>query len=243
VEEVGIDDLYELTLKRGELIYKGLIGITNVEYEIIASRAKEILNEEEIEYFNSLSSGLTKETYLRSRFICKTVVCDYSGVKELRSIRIRHGVFNQPLLDGSNRISVSHSGNFVACIVFPDEHPMGLDLEILKSNAVERISSQLTGLEKKLIGNLSEEKDISYTRFWTVKEALSKILMTGLLVPFHLLEINSIKLGLKYDVSYFENFIQYKAVSWNIQNIIVSIVMPAETIFNIEKINLTNKFI
>lgn len=237
-------NMFNLVLKREAKLYKGMLGITNVNYAILKAEKSRILDDDEMKQLHSLSNDRMKETFLRSRFICKMSVGNYLSSDEFKKIRIRHGVFEQPLLDSANGISVSHSGNFAACVVFPDEHPMGLDLEVIQEDAVEKIDSQLTKNEMILADKLEEEKNRSYTRCWTAKEALSKVLKTGLMVPFQMLEINSVKTDKKYTLSYFKNFIQYKAISCTLQDVMVSMVLPAETEFKIEKINIvTNKFI
>lgn len=237
-------NMFSLTLKREDKLYKGMLGITNVNYAMLEEEKSRILDDDEIRLHQSLLNDHIKESFLRSRFICKMSVGNFLNSDEFKTIKIRHGVFEQPLLDSTNGISVSHSGDFAACVVFPDEHPMGLDLEVIQEDAVMKIDSQLTKNEMILADQLEEEKYRSYTRCWTVKEALSKVLKTGLMVPFHMLEINSLKPDKKYTLSYFKNFIQYKAISCTLQDVMVSVVLPAETEFKIEKINIvTNKFI
>lgn len=65
---------------------------------------------------------------------------------------------------------------------------------------------------------------------WTAKEALSKILRCGLMVPFQLLEVENMEHQAYFTEVFFRNFYQYKAVSFKIQdNIIGSIACPRKT--------------
>lgn len=239
-EKGGHIHLFDLTLKRGTMIYKGILGITNIEYEMLKGKKEGILDREEHHHFKLLSDNRLKESFLRSRFICKMSVANYTHAENLLAVKIRYGVFNQPLLDGPNSVSISHSEKFAACIVFPDELPMGLDLETIRIDAEEIIESQLTKEEIHFARSLPEEIKYSYTRYWTTKEALSKVLKTGLTIPFQLLEIEKVEFGKGFDISYFKNFIQYKSITYTIRDIMISLVLPAATNFNLTKINPIN---
>lgn len=54
---------------------------------------------------------------------------------------------------------------------------------------------------------------VAYTLLWNIKESLSKIIKTGLMIDFKILELESIELENGYHVGYFKNFPQYKSVS------------------------------
>ncbi len=243
IEKETLIKVFDLTLIRENRVYQGAFGITNIEYEVLESQKEKILGNDEMIFFQALPDARSKDSYLRSRFISKMVLARHMGQEDFTKIGIRHGVFHQPLVAGTNHISISHTGNYAACLVFPDEHPMGLDIEKVTDNAVEAIGSQLTEKEKMLAGDLSGKKEYVYTRFWTTKEALSKVLKTGLMIPFQLLEVKSVMKEHEYDVSYFRNFIQYKSVSFRMGEQVISVVLPAETNFNAKQINtINNKF-
>ena len=238
IAQEGHIHLFDLTMKRDAMVYKGVLGITNIEYEMLKEKESGILDQEEHRYLMSLKDEHQRESYLRGRFICKMSVANYTRVEDLLSVKIRRGVFNQPLLNGPNNVSISHSKKFAACVVFPDELPMGLDLEVIRQDAEEIIGSQLTKEEISFARSLQEETKYSYTRYWTAKEALSKVLKTGLTIPLQLLEIEKVEFRKEFDISYFRNFIQYKSITYTISDSMLSLVLPAATNFNLTKIIL-----
>jgi phosphopantetheinyl transferase len=221
------------------LLYEGVLGITNIAYHSLLERMDDTLNIAEKNHFYSLPTARMRESYLRSQYISKITTSTYVGEDDLTRISIRHGVFFQPLLYGPNMISISHSGDFAVSLVFPDEHPMGVDLEIINPNAPDKIQSQLTAREIHMATDLNEEMYMSYTRFWTVKEALSKVLKTGLMVPLTLLEIEAVEKYKNYDLSYFRHFTQYKSITYSNKSFMISIVLPAETKLLVEKITIS----
>lgn len=147
VEKEGPLHLFDLTLKRESIVYKGILGITDIAYEMLKAKEDSILVQKERNHLKSLNNDQQRAMYLRGRFVCKMSVANYICVKDLLSIKNRYGVFNQPLLDAPISVSISHSKDFAACIVFPDELPMRLDLEMIHRNAEELIGSQPTGEE------------------------------------------------------------------------------------------------
>jgi len=240
VEKEGPIHLFDLTLKREKVIYKGILGITDIAYGILKEKENRILDQEERDHLKSINNDRQRAAYLRSRFVCKMSVANYIPIEDLLSIKIRHGVFNQPLLNVPISVSISHSKEYAACIVFPDELPMGLDLEMIHHDAEEMIGSQLTREEISFARLFPEETKYSYTRFWTAKEALSKVLKTGLTIPMQLLEIERVELGKGYDVSYFKNFIQYKSITYTLIDKMISMALPAATHLNLTKIDPIN---
>ncbi|WP_032113934.1 4'-phosphopantetheinyl transferase superfamily protein [Candidatus Paracaedibacter symbiosus] len=68
------------------------------------------------------------------------------------------------------------------------------------------------------------------TLFWTVKEALSKVIKCGFTIPSELLEIGDIQLKENYVESKFKNFQQYQALSFSVANYVCSIVHPKNSV-------------
>ncbi len=231
--------LFELKLNRKHNSSSAILGITNISLSILENKIKEICSPTEIDFFHAIDNKKLKDNFLRSRYIAKTAIAQFTNTTNLNTIAIRKGIFGQPLINGTNRISIAHSGLYAACIVFPDEHNLGIDLEAIRFNAIEAINSQLTAAEINIIKNLTQINNVSYMRLWTSKEALSKILQTGLMMPFELLEINSAEIHKNYHLFYFKNFIQYKSMSFIFNNMAMSIVLPTETKIKLSK---TSKF-
>ncbi|MGD1894981.1 MAG: 4'-phosphopantetheinyl transferase family protein [Cyclobacteriaceae bacterium] len=152
---------------------------------------------------------------------------------DIKAIAVVKGIFRQPLVNYTKHpipnISLAHTEGIGACIIFSREHPMGLDLEFPKNESLESIA-QTTTPNEKILRTESLESDLSfYTRIWTAKEALSKVLGTGLTTPLHVYEINQLVVKKDYTISYFKNFTQYKAISFWVGQFICSIVLPKMT--------------
>jgi len=64
---------------------------------------------------------------------------------------------------------------------------------------------------------------------WSIKESLSKVLKTGMMIDFVFLEIDSIILEHHTVISTFRHFKQYKSISWNNQNYVASITLPRKS--------------
>jgi 4'-phosphopantetheinyl transferase len=230
--------MYELFLTRKDKAYKGLLGLVQSDYEQLLQTAPQWLSASEQAEHQELPNLRRKQTYLISRYISKHTIGTFTGEKDLSKIQIRHGVFNQPLVEGNFEISISHSGKYAACIVFPDEHPMAIDLEQIDDKHCETIQTQLTNKEIAFSQSSTEPTRISYTRYWTSKEALSKVLKTGLTIPLQLMEVNHVEAKGNYTFSYFKNFTQYKSISHIVDEQMLTIVLPAETELTIQKITV-----
>src|SRR6516164_3461141 len=97
----------------------------------------------------------------------------------------------------------------LSVIPLPAGHPMGLDTERIDLIRYETILSQLSNQETQWIQANAEHKLQLATALWTAKEALAKVLCTGLMSPvqiYNLSEFNRISSGNWEGL--FENFAQ-----------------------------------
>ena len=232
--------MYKISLIRKDKNYTSFLGLADVSAVKLEELTTLFLSADEISAFNSIKGDNNRKNFLKSRFITKLTVAQHFSKADLTSIQLRHGVFDFPLIECRElpavQVSISHSGDTVACIVFPDEHPMAIDVEEIKEGSKDEIATQITKEEKELFKGLSENEDTFFTRLWTIKEALSKVLKTGMTASFELYKIDSIKHNNGFCLSTFTNFIQYKAVSYNYGNSIVTVVLPERTEWRYEKI-------
>jgi len=214
----------------------GVCENTHGEYELVSC-----LSEPELEDFNTISYEKRRRDFLAGRFIAKQVLSAYLQEKDLTKIIIKNGIFNQPLLEyptaNPPRFSLSHTHTHSVCLAFPQAHPMGIDMETIRYDSVESIASELTEREKCLDVCLRENTGEFYLQLWTIKEALSKVLQTGLTVPLEIYEVAEMRRFGKYYESIFKNFMQYKAFSFKWKGNICSIVLPQKTIFDLNELN------
>jgi len=160
----------------------------------------------------------------------------------LASIAIGFGVFQFPVVKyypggaaanrvGPVQVGISHCDDIAVALAFPEEHPLGIDLERAGRANADTIKSYVTPGESVLIARRGIDRDIGFTIFWTMKEALTKILRTGLMVDLSLLEIDSIEIApdaLTYTAT-FRHLGQFKAMARCEGNYVCSVALPRET--------------
>jgi len=195
----------------------------------------------EVEYFNKITYEKKRIDFLAGRFIAKQVLSAYLQEKDLTKIIIKNGIFNQPLLEyptaNPPRFSLSHTHSHSVCLAFPQAHPMGIDMETITRDAAESVETVLTEKEKHLGVDVQENRVELYLQLWTIKEALSKVLQTGLTVPLEIYEVAEMRRIGQYFESTFKNFMQYKAISFRWEGNICSIVLPQKTNFDLNELN------
>jgi phosphopantetheinyl transferase len=191
------------------------------------------LHAQERAYYNTLKFEKRIRSYLMGRFVAKQAVAALTGEDNLSGIFIQSGIFTQPIVASNQRniqVSITHCDDFGAALAFPEAHPLGIDLEKIHGKNREALERQVTGLEKERINSLPVSYNTGLTFLWTAKEALSKVLKTGLMTPFEVFEISKIETYDNYLISYYKNFAQYKAVSFTIgNNYVCSMVHPLKT--------------
>lgn len=193
-----------------------------------------ILHSDELLGWNSLHYDRKQKEFLLGRYAAKRAGANLLGRDRLADIVIRNGVFSQPLIGspaGNNvQVSLSHSGDWGAAIVFPEAHPMSIDIEEISGRSGEVLKDKLTAIEQQLLDeHFMGNKSTGYTWIWTVKEALSKVLKTGLTTPLHVLEISSVTRKDGDLIAQFSNFPQYKALTVTASYFVYTLVLPRRT--------------
>lgn len=168
---------------------------------------------------------------LIGRYAAKCALATLRPDLDPRSLAIRPGVLEQPVLSGENidnlGISLSHAGPVAVAVVFPEACPMGIDLERIRPANVALLTRQTTAAERRnLAARLAAPEAERLTRLWCLKEALSKALRCGLTVPLELLAVGSVEarppgLGVT-----FANFAQYQGLSLAAGDLAAALVLP-----------------
>ena len=230
--------IYTLALKRPEVILKAALCMFTLEVSSPLEELVAVLHPGELVYFNELEFDRRKRSYLIGRYAAKQAIANLVQKENLQNILIQQGIFNQPVvrceMHQNIQVSITHCEEFGAAIAFPEAHPMGIDLQEINERRREVIESQVSEPEKEIIGKLSHPYDTILTLFWTAKEALSKVLKTGMMTPFTLFEMNVIEVRDDCFIGYFKNFAQYKTLSFVIDKHVCSIVYPKNTELGID---------
>ena len=193
----------------------------------------ELLHNNEKKIFNSFIFDKRKHSYLLGRISAKKAIKQLVSEEIISSFHIDSGIFSFPVVKSLKNhninVSITHCDDIGISIAFPEEHPMGIDLERIDESRIESIRIYITQEESDLLNENKISEKIGYTLIWTIKEALSKILKTGLTLNFETLQINTIKESNSIFVSTFKNLIQYKAISYHFGNYMCSILIPNST--------------
>ncbi len=222
----------ELNLVRPENSFKASLCCCYFSHKIDYEKVIPYLHDQERSYYNTLKFKKRARSYLIGRFVAKQAVSALSSEENLTNVLIGSGIFNQPIVVSNRqniKVSITHSEDFGAALAFPEAHPMGIDLEIINSQQREALEGQVTEWEKQQIISLPFAYDAGLTLSWTAKEALSKVMKTGLMTPFHVFSIVSMERSKHYIMCYFENFPQYKALCFPIGKYMCAIVYPLKT--------------
>lgn len=191
------------------------------------------LHFQERQYFNTLIFPKKIRNYLLGRYVAKQAVAYLTGQINLANIMIRSGIFNQPIVTGNKQniqVSITHCGNCALALAFPEEYPLGVDLEKIDPGNIEVLEKQMSAIEQKQISFLPLSRAAGATLIWTAKEALAKVLKTGLITPLEVFEIEKIeRLANNCIAGYYALFPQYKVISFIVNGYSCSIVYPAAT--------------
>lgn len=221
----------ELGLIRPESFYRATICCGffsgSAEYDGLVR----YLHDQEREYYHSLKFEKRIRSYLLGRFVAKRAVAALTGEANLREIFIQPGIFTQPVVSGISNIQVSitHCDDFGAALAFPEVHPLGIDIERISPRERVALERQITQAEKNQISSCPFSYEAGLTMLWTAKEALSKVLKTGLMTPFEIFEIDGIEIYDNHSISYYKNFAQYKVISFTIEKYMCSMAHPRKT--------------
>ncbi len=229
----------ELTLIRPEETFKAGLCLCDcskfARYEEIVA----FLHPQEKKYYETLRFEKRIKSYLIGRLTAKKAIACLIRNDNLATISIQAGIFNQPVVSCPDRqniqVSISHCDNFGAAIAFLEIHPMAIDVErIINGEHSRAIERESTESEIKLIKRLPFSYVAMLTILWTAKEALSKVLKTGMMTSFKIFEIDRIEINSDYALCFYKNFAQYKTIAFFINDYICSIIYPMKTELNLD---------
>jgi 4'-phosphopantetheinyl transferase len=119
----------------------------------------------------------------KKRSIMAEVLLRHSLKKDFGITKNSYG---KPMLKNFEQIhfNLAHSGDWVVCGV--SDVPIGIDVEIIKSNDLDVAKAFFTSSEYKDILNQPKEQQIKYFyKIWTLKESYVKAEGKGLSIPLN----------------------------------------------------------
>lgn len=222
----------ELSLIRPDNIFKATLCCCFFSHVMDCEWLVQYLHTKERNYYNALKFEKRIRSYLLGRFVAKQAVAALTGEEDLTNIFIQSGIFTQPIVVSNKQniqVSITHCDNFGAALAFPEAHPMGIDFQKISHDKRDVLERQISEAEKEQISSSSFSYVAGLTLLWTAKEALSKVLKTGLMTPFKVFEISKIEIHNDYAMCYYKNFTQYKVISFIIHKYMCSMVYPLKT--------------
>lgn len=148
-----------------------------------------------------------------------------------RDIRILPGLFGQPVVAMPGRanvqVSLAHADRAAFAIAHPEACPMGVDLERFVPAHLGALREQTTAREREAMRAAAPgEEGQQLLLLWSLKEALSKALRTGLTVPFPLFEVTHLSPVPGGVTAQFANFAQYEGIAFAAAPFVAAVVRP-----------------
>ena len=142
--------------------------------------------EAEVQRMLPLVSAQRREQALRYKHTLGRFCCLKSWMMlcELSAFSIQHSDFKynehgKPYIEGGPYFSISHCKEGIAVAV--DDKPIGIDIESIRHADKELIERVMNEEEKLRVESLElRERDRAFTRLWTQKEAVVKMIGTGI---------------------------------------------------------------
>ncbi|MFX0197996.1 MAG: 4'-phosphopantetheinyl transferase [Candidatus Hodarchaeota archaeon] len=223
----------KLVLKGTEQTYKAGMCICHAPSSADYFNFLKYLHPQELDYYKTLPVEKRKRSFSLGRYSAKKALSALTGESDLQCTLIERGLFNHPVLVNPNhqniQVSISHCDDIGVALAFPEALPMGIDVEKVDPDKNKVLESQMTEKEKELIKSTPCSYSTLLVVLWTAKEALSKVLKTGLMSPFTISEISSLTVGQGTMVCNFRNFAQYKGIAFNLGCYMHTIVYPKST--------------
>ena len=188
------------------------------------------LHGDELRYFNKLKFEKRIRNYLMGRYSAKIAISSYIKENDLRKICILNGIFNHPVVitnfDKSVQVSISHSKNISCAVCFPEQCPMGIDVEHVRSDNNKILERYFTKDEIGMIRKTSLSYEEGLYLLWISKESLSKALRIGFLSPLSTFEINELKDIGSFFLCNYKYFPMFSSMCFIKNDCIISITYP-----------------
>lgn len=235
----------KIRLSRKHSSHTAAFSVIHASLEEMKSRLND-LHPKERAVSQNYKYNARKKSYLLGRFASRAALSLLMPKEKVSAVFVGNGVFSFPIVEGESGglgISITHCDDIGLALVYPQAHPMAIDLEKVEAKKVETIVGQLTTKEQQLIRQAGLPKVIGFPMAWTIKESLSKVLKTGLMLDLKFMELEAIHRKENHYQTTFTNFGQYKAISYHIGDYVCSITLPKLTTPDLKKFEEAIKWV
>lgn len=203
-----------------------------LQHRGLAELGTDFLSADELGIYNKFKVDRRRNEFLAGRYIAKeSVRCDNPELSP-DAINIVHGVWGFPLIhaQGLNRatISIGHTERCAAAIFYASNtHPVGMDVEEIKSDNLPAFKNFIPSVEQELITSGHFPYLEAMHLFWSAKEAAGKALRVGFTIPEKLYAISSI--NREEDIYHlnFDKLPMLKVIGWLHNEFLICIAFPS----------------
>lgn len=210
------------------------LSMVSSSFENLLEHHLDFLHAKELENFTHCNNDAERHDFLLSCYSAKIALSQHTNNKNLKEIIISKGVFDQPIIYSQStcnvHVSISNSNELGTSIAFPETHPMAIAIKKPEQVDYQKIKTGLSINEKYLARPEELTEDIYFSILETIKAALVKLLRVGHKISTNLLEISTMKYEQKFVMSYFKHFPQLKAVSFQYEGHLVSVILPEDVL-------------
>jgi len=227
----------EINLKRDNWDRRAyLSSVLCDNLEELTNSSAEFLHPSEQLYSQTLNYERRLNSYLMGRHAAKKAISQALKNIAASDIELEFGVFHQPIVKGETgndvEVSISHSDKAAVALAYPTGHPMGIDIEKIDYSRKELFLKQLTLKELEDLELLDIAMEGGALMLWSVKEALSKALKSGLAADYMVYETKNLKWHGNHLTGEFVHFAQYRFEAFLLNLHVLAIALPKKTLMD-----------
>lgn len=231
---------FTLEIARGMEWHRAVLVLSAAVLPVLERAKSGFLHPEEAAKLAIAGVPKRQADYLRGRYCAKAAVAAFVGDAggDIREWQVSSGVFGQPVARGAGlhniQVSIAHSGDWAAALACDEGHPMAVDIELHDPAHSATIRSEVSETELRAFAGAGCDVETSLTYLWAAKEALGKVLRSGLMAPLSFYEVGEVEPTAFGAICTYRHFAQYKCYCAKIGKLIVSIALPRKSALQFE---------
>jgi 4'-phosphopantetheinyl transferase len=198
--------------------------IIRADFSKIDKLKNEFLHNDELYSLASYTHEKKKMSFLLGRYASKNALCLLDTYKKPAVFyHIENGPLGEPFVTNADyQISISHTNNWATAIASTKPIPFGIDIEEISNLDKIDLTSFYLNMEEYFMFDFTDPNAIKCS-IWAAKEALSKLLKSGLTIDYNLLSLKNVKSHGNVMHIEFKNFHAYKALLFKYNDCIICI--------------------